>query len=501
MRYILIFIISLVLFSCRSTEDHGHTHDADGGHGEETLSQDTTLWTDMTELFVEFPVLVVGRPSRFAAHFTRLERHRPVLEGRVTVSLIKDQRGIRHTVEEPVAPGIFAPTLQPNAPGIYQLVIDLETPEYRDRIVVDGIQVFASLEDARRTLPIEDDFGGAIAFLKEQAWKLDFQTARVIKGEIYDVINTSGVWKSAPGTTKTLIANAGGVVGLTDLNLIRGANIKQGQLLMTISGSGLASNNLKAEVDQARANYEQARSEYERKKQLYELKIVPKAEFEQVENRYRVIKSTFETLSSGYADGGLQVRAPFNGYIKSINVGNGDYVDQGADLVTVGTLHSRLLETHVSISQAHNLENIHNIWYQREPGKWSGLNESGGSIISVGKAIEQFQPLLPVYARVTEAVVGPEGGFTEVQIAVGSQRESTLAPLSALLENFGTYEVIVQLAGETYERRPVSIGRRNGELVEITRGLEPGEMVVTEGAYQVKMASMSGQIPAHGHVH
>jgi cobalt-zinc-cadmium efflux system membrane fusion protein len=32
-------------------------------------------------------------------------------------------------------------------------------------------------------------------------------------------------------------------------------------------------------------------------------------------------------------------------------------------------------------------------------------------------------------------------------------------------------------------------------------GLKLGEVVVTKGAYQVKMASMSGQVPAHGHSH
>lgn len=54
-----------------------------------------------TELFVEFPVLVVGQTSRFAAHFTEMDQHQAVKEGSVTVSLIKAGKGIRHTVEAP----------------------------------------------------------------------------------------------------------------------------------------------------------------------------------------------------------------------------------------------------------------------------------------------------------------------------------------------------------------------------------------------------------------
>ncbi len=59
----------------------------------------------------------------------------------------------------------------------------------------------------------------------------------------------------------------------------------------------------------------------------------------------------------------------------------------------------------------------------------------------------------------------------------------------------------MQISGEGFERRTVKIGKRNGKNVEILQGLEVGEVVVTKGAYQVKMASMSGSTPAHGHEH
>jgi len=78
---------------------------------------------------------------------------------------------------------------------------------------------------------------------------------------------------------------------------------------------------------------------------------------------------------------------------------------------------------------------------------------------------------------------------------------SVVIPENCLLENYGSYSIIVQLSGETFERRTVNIGKQNGKLVEITKGLREDEMVVSVGAFQVKMASMSGQAPAHGHAH
>jgi RND family efflux transporter MFP subunit len=503
MRYIIVFL-SLVVFSCQSTEDHGHSHEEEGGHSHASdgkPSVDYTVWTEQTELFVEFPVLVVGETSRFAAHFTVLNGHQPVREGSVTVSLISGDKGIRHSVNAPSSPGIFGPSLQPKEAGVYQIVFDLKTPAYADRIVLNDIPVFATAEEAVKALGTEDESGNAITFLKEQAWKMEFQTAPVLKKQVYQTIPTSGVWKVAPSDYQTLVAPAIGRVSFSSDVLTAGSAVKKGQVLMTISSAGLTSNNLSAEIQKAKADYEQAKSEYERKKELFDSKIVAKAEFEQVEQKYLVAKTNYETLSSGYSSGGKQITAPMNGFIKSIQAVNGGFANQGDALVTVTSHKSSLLEVLVSPKYSAELQNIKNIWYQPKAGSWSNLNEKGGKVISVGKEVEPDQPLIAVYAEVNEGVEMPEGSFTEAQLAVGTAIESLVVPVSCLMEDYGNYSVIVQLSGESFERRNVTLGKRNGSEVEIVKGLSDGEVVVTKGAYQVKMASMSGQAPAHGHAH
>lgn len=503
MRYILV-LSALLLISCQPKQDHGHAHDAHGGHAHEAdgkPSIDYTLWTDKTELFVEFPALVVGETSRFAAHFTILEGHSPVSEGGVTVSLIKGTKGIRHSVDHPSSPGIFTPSLQPKEAGLYDLVFDLKTPAYEDRIVLKDITVYATEEEAEKALGDEDEAGNVISFLKEQAWKMAFQTAPVVQKEIYHSIPTSGVWKVAPSDYKALVAPAAGQLSYSGSALTEGSEVRKGQVLMTISSSGLTSNNLDSEIQKARAEYEQAKSEYERKKELYESKIVPKAEFERVEQRYLVAKTNYETLSSGYTSNGKQIIAPMDGFIKSINMMNGDYVNQGDVVVSISSHQSSLLEVQLSPEYSLELENIQNLWYQPKTGQWSSLQETGGKILSVSREVESSQPLLSVFAEVNELVSMPEGSYTEAQVAVGLPYKAMVIPASSLLEDYGNFSVIVQLSGESFERRNVQVGKRNGNEVEIVDGLSMGEVVVTKGAYQVKMASMSGQAPAHGHAH
>ena len=63
-----------------STEDPAETTALGGGGA-------VTLWTDSTELFMEYPPLIVGQPETFAVHLTDVTDFQPLRSGRVTSSL------------------------------------------------------------------------------------------------------------------------------------------------------------------------------------------------------------------------------------------------------------------------------------------------------------------------------------------------------------------------------------------------------------------------------
>ena len=93
------------------------------------------------------------------------------------------------------------------------------------------------------------------------------------------------------------------------------------------------------------------------------------------------------------------------------------------------------------------------------------------------------------------------GQSVQLRLYLGQAVPGTAVPESSIVEDAGRPVVFVQTGGESFERRPVSLGARAGGWVHVSRGLEPGERVVHEGAYLVRLAAMSTQIPAHGHVH
>lgn len=509
MKLLLNLNISLLLvvlvYSCqpaanKNNNAHGHAHDAHGNHIETRPVLSQTIWTDKTELFVEFPAFVVGKTSSFAAHFTQLKGHKAISDGSVTVSLIKGGKGLRNTAQKPSSPGIFRTALKPNSPGIYQLVFEVSAKNYHDKILIPNVRVFKSEDEAGKE-SIEKENPNEISFLKEQAWKIAFQTQKVEVRDVYDVIATSGTWRATEEANRKLVASANGIVDFIRKELIPGSEVKKGETLFAIGGNMLTENNLRAELTKAASVFQQAKAAYERKEKLHQSEIISKAEFELVKSEYEQAKAHYEALQKDYKNGVKLLKAPFDGIIKQIGVRNGDFINEGTTMLTISQPNARLLECQVSQMYSIRKENIFNIWYALKGKLWSDLASTEGTVLTVGNMVSKEQPNVLVYAKVNEAVNSPEGALIEVQIGYGNAVKRTVVPIEALLEDYGQYSVIVQVSGESFERRTIETGRQNGDWIEVLKGLEPGEVVVTKGAYQVKMASMSGKAPAHGHEH
>jgi multidrug efflux pump subunit AcrA (membrane-fusion protein) len=93
------------------------------------------------------------------------------------------------------------------------------------------------------------------------------------------------------------------------------------------------------------------------------------------------------------------------------------------------------------------------------------------------------------------------GSAVTVYIKTSDRFKGPAVPRSALVDDGGRFVVYVQPEGESFEPREVVPAVEEGDWVGISSGLESGERVVTKGAYLMKLASSSSQVPAHGHAH
>jgi membrane fusion protein, heavy metal efflux system len=123
-------------------------------------------------------------------------------------------------------------------------------------------------------------------------------------------------------------------------------------------------------------------------------------------------------------------------------------------------------------------------------------------VVSVGSVIDSLSRTVPVLLE----VANPDGSLrvganARVAVRTGLRESGVVISASAVLDEDGRPIAYVQPAGERFEKRELALGGREGERVLVRAGLRPGERVVTGAAYQVRLASLSTSVPAHGHEH
>lgn len=77
------------------------------------------------------------------------------------------------------------------------------------------------------------------------------------------------------------------------------------------------------------------------------------------------------------------------------------------------------------------------------------------------------------------------GMFIKASIEIG-HKDAGIRVASAAIQRIEEKDVVFTREGEVFKPRPVMIGRRNGQYVEIVRGLRVGDEIATKGSFLIK---------------
>jgi cobalt-zinc-cadmium efflux system membrane fusion protein len=128
-----------------------------------------------------------------------------------------------------------------------------------------------------------------------------------------------------------------------------------------------------------------------------------------------------------------------------------------------------------------------------------GDKDVRGKVVNIVPEIDSRTQAMLVRVNLTAS--GPlsasPGQFVSGRILV-DQREAEVAIPADAVQRFEGREVVFVPSDEGFRARPVEIGRRTLDLVEITSGLEAGESYVSAGAFLVKAEIGKGSA---GHDH
>ena len=344
----------------------------------------------------------------------------------------------------------------------------------------------------------EEAHAGEIVLPVEKAKAAGVVAEVINPGDFQTVIQVSGSLQSASGDETSVAATMSGVVRLLRA-MPEGARVGSGQALFVISSEHMQNGD---PADRARVAYETARSEYERARKLVKDRIISEKEFNTIKENYDIARIEQKALAGAKGKTGVTVASPAAGYVVQCLVKNGDYVTAGQPLMSITRNRKLYLVADVP---ARHLSEIGQVRTARFVSSYGGelydiskLNGrtvaygrttvAGSSYVPVTFEFDSTDGLLPGMAVTAYLVTGTRGGVMSV-------------PETALTEEEGTKYVYVRLDDNCYAKREVRTGAGNGERIEITDGLKPGETVVTKGAIHVKLASASNAIPAHTHSH
>jgi multidrug efflux pump subunit AcrA (membrane-fusion protein) len=469
---IFFIISSLSLSGC---DDHAHDHhdtdhshagdhkhhdehaveDDHHGHGDsDEPSVAVTHFTDFTELFVEFPVLSVGNESPFAAHFTWLDNFRPVAEGKVSVilrggSLPKE----KFSINRPSIPGIFRPVAVPMNAGQREVIVMLESARQTSQHNLGTYTVYAS----KQAIPaaIEEDEGDAISFLKEQQWQVDFATTPASKRSLRESIRAFATIKAAADGEAEISAPHDGQLARRRKSFPSiGTHVRKGQVLAVIGSQ---------------------------------------------------IGRELQTLDKGIS--GTALRSPIDGVIAHVHATAGSYLEKGQPVFHIIDPEKLWLECRIPESDVLRLIDTDGAWISLpnmdEPFVITTRGENAnGRVVAFSHAIDTRTRTAALILEFTNPKQKLRiGMLVEAHVFTGNTGKDVAVPLSAIVRDSGVPVVYVELGGESFERRIVQLGIRDGDYIEVRNGIASGERVVSRGAYLVKLAASGPAEAGHGHAH
>lgn len=291
------------------------------------------------------------------------------------------------------------------------------------------------------------------------------------------------------------------------LGVEEGSRVRRGQILArlenqdAVAARAQAAANLKsarAQLEQVRAELHDATLSFTRQKQLLKDGIVARADYDSAEARYLQAKGAVDGANAGIraAAAALRgaevnveysyIRAPFDGVVLTKDADVGDIVtpigaaaDAKAAVVNIADLGSLQVEADVSES---NLENVKTgqpcvIQLDALPEvKFPGVvhmivptaDRSKATVMVKVRFLQPDHRVLPeMSARVA---------FLAHPLGPGDQTARTAVPPTAVAERDGRRVVFV-VAGQRVSARPVTVGARVGDLLELTAGVKAGERI------------------------
>ena len=362
---------------------------------------------------------------------------------------------------------------------------------------------------------------GTVSFLMEQQWLIRMKLAEVTASRLAPQIRSTGRVVPAPQNQALVAPAVGGIIVGQPLPRL-GEQVREGQIIAVLTETPTAAEAAQLGMEQVRVEAERrglsegriesearlgfAASERERAERLFEAGAYSERQLERAEAEYAIaqaglaaVDARLDVLSVPREVSTYEVRAPISGAVVSVAKRFGEQVQAGESILEIVNMNTVWVEVPVFERDLGRLEE--DIQARFTTPTFPDREFTTSTVIDAGDVIdEDTRAAMFVFALPNPDRSLRIGMQANLRLDADEEIDTLLIPKEAVLDNEGTSIVYVLLSGEEFERRDVTLGDEYGGMVAIVSGLEAGERVVTQGAYQLKLQELQPADPVeHSH--
>lgn len=280
--------------------------------------------------------------------------------------------------------------------------------------------------------------------------------------------------------TGTLIANeevelsseSSGII--SDIYLKEGADVRKGDLLIKINDS-----ELKAQLNRAEFRLNLAEDREHRQRQLLEKGGISQEEYDATLNEVNVLRAEVALIEAQIAK--TEVRAPFSGKVGLKYVSDGSYISPNSRITTLQDIDPIKIDFSVPERYAAMIKVGNKVKFTVQ-----GVDTVLEAVVYAKEPrIDSETRTLQVRARSAnpDGVLLP-GAFADLELTLNTETNALMVPAISLVPDLEGQKVYVIENGVVVPRK-VETGLRTESMVQILKGVEAGDTVLTTGLLQV----------------
>jgi HlyD family secretion protein len=238
-------------------------------------------------------------------------------------------------------------------------------------------------------------------------------------------------------------------------------------------------------LDESQVAYAQARSQYEIAQQHLQslLKVSREAQIKSAQAQLEAAKSHLNAVEAQLQYS--KIISPIDGVVSDRPLYEGETASAGTPLITIMNISEVIARANLPVDELRFIKDGNSATIKL----LDSSIEAPGKVIVVSPALNPNSTTAEVWVRASNPAgrMHP-GASVQASISAGTVPDALVIPASALLPSSEGVADTVLVAGtdSTAHKRQVEIGIKEGDKIQILKGLTAGDRVVTAGGYGIQ---------------